>query len=272
MKKIILAFDGTHFSEGAFNFARKLNEIQPVFLVGLFVPQTELANLWSYAAAQERFFVPLVEELDADTIKENIDLFENRCKSFNIRYEVHKNFSDLAVPALEAQSRFADLIILGSEIFFEQMGSEQPNEFFEDALHHVKCPVLVVPEKYEFPECNLLAYDGTDNALHAIKTFAYLFPELGSNTAVLAYAHEGDSEIPEKEQLQELLEAHFKNVSMVRYEGKPGNDLNEWIGQSKAPIVVCGSYGRSGFSRLFKKSFVRSIIAEHRMPVFLAHL
>ena len=42
MKKIILAFEGTHFSEGAFEFARKLNELRPILLTGVFLPQTEV--------------------------------------------------------------------------------------------------------------------------------------------------------------------------------------------------------------------------------------
>lgn len=271
MKKIILAFDGTHFSEGAFAFAKQLNALQPVLLVGLFLPQSELANLWSYAAAQERFFIPLIEEIDSEKIKENIDLFEQRCRENKIEFEVHKKFSDLAVPALEAQSRFADLIVLGSEIFFEQMGAELPNSFFEDALHHVKCPVVVVPEKYEFPKSTLLAYDGSDDALFAIKMFAYLFPEFSKQVTVLVYANRSEDEIPEKVQLNELLGAHYPNVSMMKFEDKPGDYLNEWMKQASAPIVVCGSYGRSGFSRMFRKSFIRNIIAEHRLPVFLAH-
>ena len=41
MKKILLAFEGSHFSEGAFEFARKLNELSPVQLTGVFLPQIE---------------------------------------------------------------------------------------------------------------------------------------------------------------------------------------------------------------------------------------
>lgn len=272
MKKVILAFDGSHFSEGAFSFAQQLNEVQPILLIGLFVPQSELANLWSYAAAQERFFVPLMEAEDAELVQENIDRFERRCKELNITFAVHKNFTDLAVPALEAQSRFADLIVLGSEIFFEQMGAEQPNDFFEDALHHVKCPVVVVPESFTFPKSVLLAYDGSDNALFAVKTFSYLFPEFSSYPTVLLYARENDEAIPEQSQLNELVKAHFQHASIEKFEGRPGEYIAEWMETADAPIVVCGSYGRSGFSRLFKKSFIRNIIAEHRLPVFLAHL
>jgi hypothetical protein len=45
MKKIILAFDGANFSEGSFNFARKMNEISPILLTGIFLPQVNYAAL-----------------------------------------------------------------------------------------------------------------------------------------------------------------------------------------------------------------------------------
>ena len=36
-------------------------------------------------------------------------------------------------------------------------------------------------------------------------------------------------------------------------------------------ILVSGSFGRSMFSEMFRKSFVSDVIAEHKLPVFIAH-
>ena len=59
MKKVLLAFDGLHFSKGAFEFARRLNELEPILLLGVFVPQVTIANLWSYAAPENApLFIP----------------------------------------------------------------------------------------------------------------------------------------------------------------------------------------------------------------------
>ncbi|WP_301923889.1 hypothetical protein [Ferruginibacter sp.] len=41
--------------------------------------------------------------------------------------------------------------------------------------------------------------------------------------------------------------------------------------KKKSAILVSGSYGRSGISQIFKNSFIQNIIAEHRLPVFIAH-
>ena len=70
MKKILIAFDGTQFSEGAFEFARALNELSPVLLTGVFMPQVSYANLWSYSGAMAGLmFVPMIEEEEGELLQ-----------------------------------------------------------------------------------------------------------------------------------------------------------------------------------------------------------
>src|SRR6476469_9760239 len=104
MKKIILAFDGTNFSEEPFQFARKLNELQPVFLIGAFMPQGNLANLWSYAENVSSNFIPLLETYESELVQENIERFEELCRAHNIEYRVHKDFYDFVLPELKKES------------------------------------------------------------------------------------------------------------------------------------------------------------------------
>ena len=121
MKKILLAFDGSNFSEGAFEFARRLNDMEPVLVTGVFMPQVDYANLWSYAAAANAgtglAYIPLIEEDDADIVKKNIEHFEELCQKNGIAYRVHKDFYSFALPELKKESRFADVIILSGELF-----------------------------------------------------------------------------------------------------------------------------------------------------------
>ena len=62
MKKVLHAFVGSNFSEGAFEFALQMNKTQRILLTGVFLPQIDYANLWSYANATAPVFVPLVED------------------------------------------------------------------------------------------------------------------------------------------------------------------------------------------------------------------
>lgn len=273
MKKILLAFDGTHFSEGAFELANSLNETNKILLTGIFLPQVDYANLWSYSGGGMAgpVFIPLVEGPDTETIEKNIERFESLCQKNGIEYRVHKDFYDFALPELKKETRFADLLILGSEKFYENIGTNEPNEYLKEALHGVECPVIVVPEKIIFPNSNILAYDGSEASVYAIKQFAYLFPELTSNPTVLVYIKEKGEELPDEVNIEELAARHFSDLSLSRLQANPKKYFSSWMLENKGAILISGAFGRSAFSRTFKKSFVTEIIREHKWPVFIAH-
>jgi hypothetical protein len=258
MKKIIIAFEGTHFSEGAFEFARRLNELQPVLLTGVFLPQTELANVWSYGDALGAPFTPVMETEEAEVVKQNIAHFEKRCIGNGIDFRVHKDFYDL--------------VILGSEIFYQDTGLQFSRHYLKEALQHMECPVLLVPEQFEFPESNVLAYDGSEEALFAIKQFAYIFPELTDRETLLVYASpDSDDDFPDIIKIEELAARHFSDLTLYKLNVDPKKHFSFWMAERKSSILVSGSYGGTEFLQLFKKSFVQDIIATHKVPVFIAH-
>jgi len=274
MRKILLAFDGSHYSKGAIEFAGRLNKKNPILLTGAFLPQVDYANLWSYSGGgtADKLFIPLVEDEDAESVQQNIKRFENYCIDNGIEYRVHKGFLDFALPELKKESRFADLLIISSGTFYEQAGVETPNEYLKEALHKVECPVLVVPENPVFPESNILSYDGSESSAYAIKQFAYLFPEFTENETVLVYAREkGDEELPDELNIQELVARHFPNLALFKLEANPKRYFSSWLLEKKGAILVSGAFGRSDLSRLFRKSFITDVIRDHRLPVFIAH-
>ena len=96
MKKILLVFDGSNFSKGAFEFVLRLNDIQRVLLTGVFIPQIDYANLWSYSAATVGgVYVPLLGDDDVEVVEKNIKHFEDSCQKNGIAYRIHKNLFDL---------------------------------------------------------------------------------------------------------------------------------------------------------------------------------
>ena len=91
MKKIILAFDGAHFSEGAFQFASRLNEKEPILLTGVFVPLVNYSSLWSYASATAMAggpVAPLLEQEEVEELQKNIDRFQESCIENNIEFQI----------------------------------------------------------------------------------------------------------------------------------------------------------------------------------------
>lgn len=273
MKKILLAFDGAHFSEGAFEFARKLNELSPVQLTGVFLPQIDYSNLWSYSTGVSGpLFIPLLEDEDVATVEKNIDRFTFLCQLNGIDFIVHKDFSDFALPALKKETRFADLLILGSELFYENVAIHEPGNYLKDAIHDAESPVLVVPEQFDFPQKNILAYDGSESSVYAIKQFAYLFPEFTVNDTVLVYAQTGpEIAFPDEEFIEELCTRHFTNLTLFKLDVNPNKYFGLWSSEKNGAIVVSGAYGRSSFSQVFKKSFISDVIRKHKLPVFITH-
>jgi nucleotide-binding universal stress UspA family protein len=273
MRKILLVFDGINFSEGAFEFARRLNEKNKILVAGVFVPQVDLANLWSYAAAASgAITIPLIEDEEAMEIEKNIKRFKALCEKNKMEYSVHQDFYDFALPELKHESRFADLIIIGSEKFYANIGVNGPNDYVKDALHDAECPVLVVPEKFYFPDSNILSYDGSESSVFAIKQFAYLFPEFVQNPTLLVYAkNEEGEEIPNMENAEEFAAMHFPDLTIMKLHFDPKEYFAAWTDVKKNSILVSGSFGRSSLSRVFKKSFIKDVIKDHKLPIFITH-
>jgi hypothetical protein len=273
MKKILLASDGIHFSEGAFEFARRMNEIERILVTGLFLPQSLYANLWNYADSMNGpLFIPIADEAEDAMTKKNIELFEQRCRKNGVEYRVRSDFFDLALPELKKETRYADLAIIGSEKFYQNTADGEPNDYLKEALHKAGCAVVVVPEKYVYPGNNILAYDGSDESVYAIKQFTYLFPELAANPTLLVYGNDqADNEIPDEPYIEELAARHFPDLTIHRLDIYSKEYFITWLSEKKSAILVSGAFSRSSFSQLFKKSFVTEVIKDHQLPVFVTH-
>lgn len=274
MKKVLIAFDGAHFSEGALEFARQLHQKDAIFLAGIFLPQINYSALWSHSGGGKAgsLFIPLLEDEDAADVQQSIQRFEDYCRKNGMPHSVHKDFLDFALPELKLETRFADLLILSSEKFYEQAGTDIVNDYLKEALQGVECPVIVVPETFSFPDNNILTYDGKGGSVYAIKQFAYLFPEWSRNETLLVYATEKENdELPYQDNISELAACHFEKLILSKLETRSKRELTAWFDGRKSSILVSGAFGGSGLSKLFHKSFVADVIRDHRIPVFIAH-
>lgn len=272
MKKVIIAFDGTHFSEGACRFALQLHKLKPLMISGIFIPQLSYSSLWSYSGGGfVPDMIPYCEEDDSKVVHENIDRFQRFCLKNGISYSIHKDFFDFALPELKKETRFADLLILSSETFYNHVYGEQATDYIKEVLHISECPVIAVPEEYHFPEKVLMAYDGSESSVYAIRQFIYLMPEL-CNLETLIFCMKPDPEFPfpDESHIKEFAEQHFKNCKFVKLNFANKRQLSLWLEEQKA-VLVSGSLGRNFISQLFRDTFVSRVIEERKCLVFVAH-
>ena len=274
MKKILLAFDGSHFSGAALDFARNINEKEPIILTGAFLPQVDFSSLWSMASADfpAQATIPLVEPGTSKEVLHNIHRFETYCRQNNIKFKTHNHYLDFAIPELKIESRFSDLLIVSSEEFYRQAGTDMSNYYLKELLHGLECPIIIIPEKKIRPSANILTYDGTASSVYAIRQFAYLFPEWAQYpTTILHTASSNAAGWPHEQQIRELVRSHFTEVKWELLVLSSKEMLSSWLMEHQHAILVSGSFGRSDVSMFFKKSYITDAINEHQLPVFIAH-
>lgn len=272
MKKILLAFDGNHFSEGAFQMATLINDMEQMLVVGVFLQPIDYRDVIGYSSVGSAAPITVAPfHADETVITKNIETFEKRCQHAGLEYRTHRDTDLFALQELLTESRFADLMILSGEMFYENLGEDQPNEYLKKVLRQTECPVIVVPEKFEQPDKILLAYDGKPDAVFAIKQFTYLFPKWFNWETKLVSFQEDDEALPHKELIEELAAKHFSSLTIETINSETETSFAKWITRDKGCLLVAGAYGRSELSHLFKKSFLAELIHEHKVPVFIAH-
>ncbi len=272
MKIVIITFNGSYFPDSALNFAVQLNKMQPILVTGVYIPQTKYSYLWSDMNTLVVPAIPILEEVPDDEAGQNVERFKMFCQNNNLKYGVHRDLGGIVLPELIDETRFADLLIISSEKFYESLNEEDLNNHMKDVFHTAECPVVVVPETFHFPQRNILLYDGSASSVHAIKQFAYLLPELCDNETLLIFFREaGVEKMPDENYIEELVGQHYTNLSLLKLNINPKKYLTSWLDEEKNAILISGSFGRTMLSQFFRKSFVAEVIAEHKLPLFIAH-
>lgn len=274
MKKVIISLDGKNFPKGAFEFVKSINQKRKILLAGIFLSPIDYSKLIAYTTGVDGVTITpewLVRDEDNVLINRNIRLFKEVCKADGIEYRIHKDVDLMAISSLIDETRFADVLLISSDLFYANVSKQQPNFYLEEVLKRAECPVMLIPENYEEPDNVVLAYDGNESSVFAIKQFAYVFPELAKKkTSLLSIVHHED-EVLEYSLAKELVAAHYPDLEIQTLYLKHKKDFAEWLSDQPNSIVVMGEYSRSSFFQLFKKSYATDVIHDVKMPIFISH-
>jgi len=275
MKKILLACGGDHFPQGALEFAAAMNKHEKIWLKGFFLPSMDYSRLPSFAYANDYetgFIPPDFYDQEEKIMNKHITQFQNVCEEHAIAYKVYKHTGFESLQGLIDETRFSDIALVESRHFFSAMDSTQPNAEMNQLLHDTECPVLLLPEKFEMPGNVIFAYDGEDSCMAAIKQFSLLMTGYTGLPLALAYfSSSSEEKLPYDETVTEYIRCHYRDFTIKISDSESAKDLDSWIAEFPNPMIITGSYSRSGLSRVFKKSFISAVIANDQFPVFLFH-
>ena len=273
MKKIIISLDGQHFPKGSFGFIKSINLENKILLAGVFLSPVDYSKLLAYTGLEGVTIMPewLVKNEDDVLVNKNISLFTEACIAEGIEFRIHKDTDLMAISSLIEETRFADVLFISSDLFYANVSKQQPNFYLEEVLKRAECPVMLVPENYQEPRQVVLAYDGNESSVFAIKQFAYLFPELAKKETILLSILPHEDEMPEYSLVTELVSRHYPNLKLQSLHLKHKKDFTAWLSGNPNSVVVMGAFARSIFSQLFKKSFASDVIHDIKMPLFISH-
>lgn len=272
MKKIIMPLEGTSYRRELLDFAAALNTRSRILLTTALVPEADYAQLWlAPDGVGEPDYLPVPEDADK-LVARNSARVKRYCEEHAIACQVHEDRFDFAIGAIRKETRFADLLLLSSSHFFEAVDEQQPNAYMKRVLRRSECPVLLLPEKPKLPGEILLAYDGSESSVFAIRQFAYLFPEFSRlRTTLVCISEQERASIPDEAFIRELCEHHFRNFRALQLRMRTDEFYDTWVGMMQYPWLVSGAFGRSDLSQLIHHSFLTRLIKTHQVPMFVAH-
>lgn len=278
MKNIRLVIDAGHLNTHHAQFACYLASLTRSRLTGIFMQNTPYQQVPEMKVALGTTFVETVTLSDLPDfaqkqvlLRENESTFRAICERQGVHVSVHENPHE-PLEQILAESRYADLMIIGSDLAFEPWDEKKPSAFLKDVLCSVECPVMIAPNLFEGIEEIVFAYDGNASAVHAIKQFSYLLPELEDcRLTILRVVDEGEQDDPDEGKLARLVSTHFSNAHFKKLYGQPNSELFAFLMNKKKTLVVMGSYGRSTFSNMLTPSTADPLIRNLNLPVFIAH-
>ena len=273
MKRILLAFDGEHFSQAVFDFAKQLNDVEPVNVVGFFLPALDYAELLYSFGGVPAGPLYVVEAVAGDEtiVKNNIQRLKTLCEEHNVPYTIEVDKSRHIVDAVKDESKFADLLVMDGQSIYNNMDESVRQEYVSSIVHKATCPAVILPGNYTRPASNLIAYDGSEAAVFAVKQFRYLLPHLSGLPTLLVYFGGKDKAIPARKEAEDFFHGYFPRLTITKLDISDKNAIGQWIESNRNSMVITGAKGRSTLSEMFKTSFADKLLAKHAMPVFIAH-
>lgn len=278
MKKIIAGFDGLKYRESTLKYALELarhsdSNVAGVFLEDHTYHSYRFADVADEEGAWSDKVLKEMNQMDQESRDQSVKHFEESCQKADVEYMVHRD-RNIALHELVHESIYSDLLIIENRESFNRYEESVPTVFMQELLMDVQCPVLVVPDFYSNIEKVVILYDGEPSSVYAVKMFSYLIPSLrNKKVEVLTVKNKKEPPIvPDKRMIREFMKMHYPQAEFIVVHGDPEAEIIKYLQMQQDNImVVLGAYRRSRVSRWFRPSMADALMADLKMPLFIAH-
>lgn len=263
--KLLLATDGSKFSEGAIREALSLSKQCSSKLIAMSVIKTNLEfemTMLQVIEKEEEEASKHLASIKAKASKEGID-----CKTITVHGE--EPYQEIVDVAARNQ---VDMIIMGRHgrtgLLKLMMGSVTAR-----VIGHAPCNVLVIPPDAK-AECRniLMATDGSRYSESAAYEAICIAKQCKSPLIVISVAT-SDTEIASaKENVKKIMDTAAKEgvkAEGIISTGKSYEGIVETARQKLVDLIVLGSHGRTGIERLLMGSVTERVIGHTETAVLV---
>jgi len=262
---LLLATDGSKFSEGAIREALSLSRQCSSKLIALSVIKTNLEFEMTMPQVMEKEEEEAMKHLKlvkSMASKEGID-----CKTLTVHGE--EPYQEIIDAASKNQ---ADMIIMGRHgrtgLLKLMMGSVTAR-----VIGHAPCNVLVIPPDAQ-AECRniLVATDGSKYSEAAAREAICIAKQCKSALIAISVASSASEVASAEENVKKITDAAINEGVKawgLTTTGKPYEVIVEMARQKRADLIVVGSHGRTGIERLLMGSVTERVIGHSETAVLV---
>jgi nucleotide-binding universal stress UspA family protein len=268
MDRILLATDGSEFSDGATTVAIDFAQKSGAQLTAMSAVLLETGDQGTGA-----------DELkQAEAAAEKV-LQEVKAKATRKGIEISTVLREAMRPAKEvvrlADDWHADVIVMGRR-GKRGLARLMVGESTREVIGYADCKVLVVPKAATMWSRRILL--GTDGSRHSEMAgvvageFAKRFGLPVSVLAVMGPKHDEKRRAEGREAAERMRAALARDgvdAEATVVEGDPGTEVARFAQQRGADLIVMGSHGRTGFGRLLLGSVSEKVIGQATCPVLV---
>ena len=265
MEKLMVATDGSDYSESAIREAINLAKVCSSSLIAVSVVKTNIefdSVLPQFVEKKEEEAIKHLESVKAQAKKEGVD-----CTTVvTLSEEPYQDIVD------HASKNNVDMIIMGTHgktgMKRLMMGSVTAK-----VIGHAPCNILVLPLNAKV-ECKnvLIATDGSKYSEAAASEALGIAKRCGSSLIVISVASSEAEIASAKDNVNKVSEAAEKEgikTTPVVTTGKPYEAILETSKQKNADFIIVGSHGRTGLARLLMGSVTERVIGHAEAAVLV---
>jgi hypothetical protein len=276
MEKILVVIDPLKANRNLLDFALYIGQQTKSAITGIFIENAVTGkpvekDLHGFPVVFSNNVTAKNRLVIKSEIEEILSDFERKCVDRWIPFVVHRDYG-VPIDDVVAESRFADLMLIDAGIEIEKKSEQTPTAFVREILRKSECPVILAPGHPGDIHEIIFCYDGSPNAMHAIRQFTCLFPQYKDKKLVILEVtkdEKGNRQVEKR--LREWVGNHYTHFQHEIRKGAVRQILFDSVFKKENIFIVMGSFGRSALSAFFKKATAESLIKLTTQPVFIAH-